>query len=798
MSYEQLIITLLLRGALVLIAAMIMTGLILRRVRASASRWTWTSVFVVLFILPVSLQWKPLELLIESKERTVAAVDSKEEVEPVKGSLSETVPSSDLIPEPLVSLDAPVVAAVETPETSAPTLHPITKHNAVQAAQIAPESRSSWWVIAWAAGAGLVLFYILCGHFFLWRLVRGGRAADEPWKRDCHSIAKELDLAHTPHVLVVDRIKVPTTAGILRPRILIPPAALKYTAKSRRATLLHELTHVRGRDPLCILLAQLVLAAHWCNPLVWIGLRSLRLAQERQCDDAAIAAAEGSASDYADLLLRVASGGRNHFPASAGLALSMAQRSSLGKRIRLILDKSMKRETLTLKHKLALGSAVTILAVPLALTGIGFTSAHANPPEAGADLPSEEVAVETAEPRIVAAEEAETPSQSYLEMILSNAKIPEVDFQEASIEEATTYLRMKTKEMFPDQDEINLVILKSAKGADPYSGKTGLQKRKDNHRLRIEALKKKMRELETKNGVVEGQAAVQRRADALASLESSRIKLETLQEMSAVEIATVFPEAGFVRSAVEKQMKLDEGEPTDSARKRAAEMVERRRQEYLEAVSKSYQVQQNAFERASAEIAAMRVQERSYTEVEAEYKSALEGMKTLNNLESEATAAPGLITLQLKNISLGAALKYSAQQAGVEMSIQPEAVIFGSSEEIAILEGKKATSPERKAAAPPKIEDLFDPAAAPAGRRKEEPSDTYLRGYLAVQEAENLKKAGKPIAALGKYKEALSTFRSLSESHPNFESDMVSFRIKKTEEGIKASSPYTESKKSKD
>ena len=91
-----------------------------------------------------------------------------------------------------------------------------------------------------------------------------------------------------------------------------------------------------------------------------------------------------SAREIVAMLL--AATGRNRFPAAAGLALAMANRSSLRHRIQLILDKTMKRNTLTNVQKIVLACAVISLAAPLALTGIGPTTAAAAPGDQVADL----------------------------------------------------------------------------------------------------------------------------------------------------------------------------------------------------------------------------------------------------------------------------------------------------------------------------------------------------------------------------------------------------------------------------
>ena len=112
--------------------------------------------------------------------------------------------------------------------------------------------------------------------------------------------------------------------------------------------LLHELAHVKRRDCLTHLVAQIACAAYWFNPLAWMAARRLRTERERACDDLVLASGTRG-SDYADQLLdiaRVMRAGR--FPAVlAGASLAMAQRSQLEGRLMAILDPSVPRRGLT-------------------------------------------------------------------------------------------------------------------------------------------------------------------------------------------------------------------------------------------------------------------------------------------------------------------------------------------------------------------------------------------------------------------------------------------------------------------
>jgi beta-lactamase regulating signal transducer with metallopeptidase domain len=138
-------------------------------------------------------------------------------------------------------------------------------------------------------------------------------------------------------------VDVPAVTGVLRPVVLVPPASSSWSEERRYAVLLHELAHVRQRDCLAHIVAQLACAVHWFNPLAWLAARRLRIERELAADDAVITAG-ARASTYAEDLLAIA-GAATEMRAPEG-ALGMGEPSRLAARVTAVLSATRARRPL--------------------------------------------------------------------------------------------------------------------------------------------------------------------------------------------------------------------------------------------------------------------------------------------------------------------------------------------------------------------------------------------------------------------------------------------------------------------
>ena len=164
-------------------------------------------------------------------------------------------------------------------------------------------------------------------------------------------------------VRLSDKITVPMVWGIFRPVILLPIEADNWQTERLRAVLFHELAHIKRRDWVMQMIAQVVCAVYWFNPLVWCAARWMRIEAEQACDDQVLNAGY-QPTDYAQHLLDVV---RNVKVASfaSRAAVAMVRPSKIEGRLRTVLTQNLNRHPVT---KVTVGIGLLILicfAVPI-------------------------------------------------------------------------------------------------------------------------------------------------------------------------------------------------------------------------------------------------------------------------------------------------------------------------------------------------------------------------------------------------------------------------------------------------
>jgi beta-lactamase regulating signal transducer with metallopeptidase domain len=228
---------------------------------------------------------------------------------------------------------------------------------------------------AWLVGALAGLAGLITGIVRLRSLTR---RCTQLTRGRWRELADELGSTYgLPHVTVLQSAEpsLLVTCGMVRPKIVLPAGSESWTDARRRVVLTHELAHIRRGDWAMHIVAEMLRAAYWFHPLVWLACRRLRQESEYACDDAVLARGV-EPTEYATHLLDVARHAVRHrdFLASAP---AIAHPSTLERRISAMLNQQRSRHPLTRSATgITIGAALAV-AIPLTAATVSERAAPA-------------------------------------------------------------------------------------------------------------------------------------------------------------------------------------------------------------------------------------------------------------------------------------------------------------------------------------------------------------------------------------------------------------------------------------
>lgn len=103
------------------------------------------------------------------------------------------------------------------------------------------------------------------------------------------------------NIYLSKKIISPAVYGIIKPKIILPAS---YKHRDTEFVILHEKMHIRRADNLWRILAFLIVAVHWFNPISWISLKLFLADLELSCDECVLVRlGDNCAKEYALSLL---------------------------------------------------------------------------------------------------------------------------------------------------------------------------------------------------------------------------------------------------------------------------------------------------------------------------------------------------------------------------------------------------------------------------------------------------------------------------------------------------------------
>ena len=297
--------------ATVLLAAGFACSYALRHASAASRHTVWTTIFVAMLLLPVARQVMPEWAIVS-------------------------------IPEGISRLGEPPVTALGTASGQVAAAQAEAADNGTSFRFANRWPSSSELLSVWAAGAVACLIWIVAGLFGIRRIERVAQPVeDERLTQRAARAASLLGVRRSVRLLAVSNDVMPSTWGVVAPRVLLPGGARHWTDTQLDAVLTHELSHVVRGDAASNLSARLAAAMWWWHPLVWVAARRARFERERACDDLVLT--QGTcASDYAANLVTFVSSLEPAVSESPA-TLAMARRSQLEGRVMAILKSDVNR-----------------------------------------------------------------------------------------------------------------------------------------------------------------------------------------------------------------------------------------------------------------------------------------------------------------------------------------------------------------------------------------------------------------------------------------------------------------------
>ncbi len=252
---------------------------------------------------------------------------------------------------------------------------------------------TAWLVAAWLAGALALLARLGLSWWRLGRRLRGRlELLAGPLVELLRRLAAAASRRREVRLTTSARLEVPIARGLRRQEICLPDRVERDFGPEEQETILaHELAHLERRDPLWLVAYRLIECLLFVQPLNFVASRELRRISEYRCDDRAVAAT-GRPISLARVLTRVADW---RLPAALPVPSMAASRSTLGSRVRRLVDRGYPHPEEPRPGWLKLAAVAALVLVVAAAPGVSRDGSEAAPeappaPESAESAPAPE------------------------------------------------------------------------------------------------------------------------------------------------------------------------------------------------------------------------------------------------------------------------------------------------------------------------------------------------------------------------------------------------------------------------
>lgn len=181
-----------------------------------------------------------------------------------------------------------------------------------RAAEIPQRTFITYWPLivlaVWSAGVLAILGQWGMRYIWFVRNLPTSKCENECWNQEWDAVQAESGLATRIPLFVSERAGPMLCRWPDGQRVVVPKSLWsRLPREQRQAILCHELAHFQRNDLLKTLIANLIAAVHWFNPLAWFAVRRLEDSIEWTCDRIVLASKPDASVHYAKALLSLGS-----------------------------------------------------------------------------------------------------------------------------------------------------------------------------------------------------------------------------------------------------------------------------------------------------------------------------------------------------------------------------------------------------------------------------------------------------------------------------------------------------------
>jgi beta-lactamase regulating signal transducer with metallopeptidase domain/ketosteroid isomerase-like protein len=229
---------------------------------------------------------------------------------------------------------------------------------------------------AWLAGVCFLGLGLLARAVSVRRAIRDAESPSVATSGLLASCQREVGLAAPVELKLTRDLSGPAVCRAWRPVILVPRALTDGLPEDeQRAILIHELCHIKRRDPWVNLAQTLLQVFYFYNPLVWLANASIRRVREQAVDEKVLVCLRDQLQCYSHTLIDIASAMTLRARLGMGLIGVSESKTRLNERIELMLHRPTPKQAGLGITSLAILTVLGCVLLPMSARGGANASA---------------------------------------------------------------------------------------------------------------------------------------------------------------------------------------------------------------------------------------------------------------------------------------------------------------------------------------------------------------------------------------------------------------------------------------